>query len=141
MLARSSFGTAGANVPAILRAIVACGWFGIQTFIGGEAVKTFINALWPSFAALGGDTRILGLSIPSAITFGIFWILNIAIILVGMNAVRVFENWAAPLVLVMAGALCVGGQRCRRRRPELDQPSKFQTTGDFWRVFVPSRRA
>lgn len=139
VLARSSFGTSGANVPAVLRAIVACGWFGIQTFIGGEAVKTFINALWPSFATLGGDARILGLSIPSAITFGIFWVLNIAIILVGMNAVRVFENWAAPLVLVMAAALLIwavgaaGGVG-----PMLDQPSKFQSAGDFWKVFVPS---
>lgn len=53
VLARSSFGTKGANIPAVLRAIVACGWFGIQTFIGGEAVKTFIEAIWPFYAHLG----------------------------------------------------------------------------------------
>src|SRR5215468_6674045 len=67
VLARSSFGTSGANIPAILRAIVACGWFGIQTFIGGEAVKTFVSAVWPAFADLGGDATLLGLSLPSAI--------------------------------------------------------------------------
>src|SRR5499427_5318542 len=47
VFARAAFGTTGANVPAILRAIVACGWFGIQTFIGGQALRTFIEALWP----------------------------------------------------------------------------------------------
>src|SRR6187401_2661855 len=59
VLARSSFGTQGANVPAVLRAIVACGWFGIQTFIGGEALKTFIVAIAPGFGTLGGDFAIL----------------------------------------------------------------------------------
>src|SRR6059058_1150125 len=54
VFSRASFGTRGANVPAILRAIVACGWFGIQTWIGGEAVRTFVEALWPGFATLGG---------------------------------------------------------------------------------------
>jgi NCS1 family nucleobase:cation symporter-1 len=53
VLARSAFGTSGANIPAVLRAIVACGWFGIQAFIGGEAVKTFIEAVWPGYAHLG----------------------------------------------------------------------------------------
>src|SRR6188474_2380510 len=72
VLARSSFGTLGANVPAVLRAIVACGWFGIQTYIGGEAVKTFIASIWPGFAHIGGDASLLGLSLPSALTFALF---------------------------------------------------------------------
>jgi len=140
VLARASFGTAGANVPALLRAVVACGWFGIQTFIGGEAVKTFIEAMWPSYATLGGGMHILpGLSLPSAITFFIFWALNIYIIFRGMNAVRIFENWAAPIVLVMAAVLLVyvvtkaGGVG-----PMLSEPSKFSTLGAFWKVFIPS---
>jgi NCS1 family nucleobase:cation symporter-1 len=142
VLARSSFGTVGANVPAILRAIVACGWFGIQTFIGGEAVKTFVQTLWPGFATLGGDLSLLGLSLPSAITFLIFWALNIFIIYRGMNAVRIFENWAAPIVLVMAAVLMgyvvyeAGGVGSM-----LTKPSQFATTGDFWRVFIPSLTA
>ncbi len=139
VLARASFGTAGANMPAVLRAIVACGWFGIQTFIGGEAVKTFIEAIGPAFGQLGGGVTILGLSIPSAITFAIFWALNIFIIYRGMNAVRVFENWAAPLVLVMAAVLLIWAVgRAGGVGPMLDQPSKFNTVGEFWKVFVPS---
>jgi len=139
VLARASFGTVGANIPAVLRAIVACGWFGIQTFIGGEAVKTFIEAVWPGYAQLGGDFRLLGLSLPSALTFLAFWALNIFIIVKGMNAVRVFENIAAPLVLVMAAVLlfwAVG--RAGGMGPMISQPSKFATFGEFWKVFVPS---
>lgn len=139
VLARSSFGTVGANVPAVLRAVVACGWFGIQTFIGGEALKTFIEAIWPSFGQLAVGTSLLGLSIPSAITFAFFWALNILIIYRGMNAVRVFENWAAPLVMVMAAVLLAWAvNRAGGIGPMLSQPSKFQTVGEFWKVFVPS---
>ena len=139
VLARASFGTLGANVPAVLRAVVACGWFGIQTFIGGEAVKTFLVALWPGFGTLGGEATLLGLSLSSAITFLLFWALNIFIIYRGMNAVRVFENWAAPLVLVMAAVLLVWAVgRAGGLGPMLSQPSKFQSFGEFWVVFVPS---
>jgi NCS1 family nucleobase:cation symporter-1 len=139
VLARSSFGTKGANVPAVLRAIVACGWFGIQTFIGGEAVKTFVEALWPGYATLGGGASLLGLSLPSALTFLAFWALNIVIILRGMNAVRVFENWAAPLVLVMAAVLLIWAVgRAGGVGPMLEQPSRFTTLAEFWKVFVPS---
>ncbi len=139
VLARASFGTMGANVPAILRAIVACGWFGIQTYIGGEAVRTFLVALWPTFAGLGGDATIMGLGVPSAITFGIFWLINIAIILFGMNAVRIFENWSAPLVLIMAGWLLWWiVSRAGGLGPMFDRPSSFATNADFWKVFVPS---
>ena len=139
VLARSAFGTTGANVPAVLRAIVACGWFGIQTFIGGEAVRTFIEALWPAFATLGGGLTLAGLSVPSAITFFVFWALNIWIIYRGMDAVRVFENWAAPIVLVMAAALLVWVVgRAGGVGPMLTAPSKFATFGEFWAVFIPS---
>src|SRR5262245_47802843 len=142
VLARASFGTTGANIPAVLRALVACGWFGIQTFIGGEAVRTFIEALWPRFAEIGEYNEFLGLSAPSAITFFVFWALNILIIYRGMNAVRIFENWAAPIVLVMAAVLLgwalwkAGGVG-----PLLDQPSKFHSFGEFWEVFMPQLTA
>jgi NCS1 family nucleobase:cation symporter-1 len=139
VLVRASFGTLGANVPAMLRAIVACGWFGIQTFIGGEAVKTFLLALWPAFGDLGGGATVLGLSLPSALTFLVFWALNIFIIYRGMNAVRVFENWAAPLVLVMAAALLVWVVgRAGGLGPMLEAPSRLGSLAAFWPVFVPS---
>jgi NCS1 family nucleobase:cation symporter-1 len=139
VLARSSFGTVGANVPALLRAVVACGWFGIQTYIGGEAVRTFLVAAWPAFDQVGGGAMILGLGIPSAITFMIFWSINILIVLVGMNAVRVFENWSAPLILLMGAWLLIWMvSRAGGLGPMFDRPSSFATNADFWKVFVPS---
>ncbi|MCX5639915.1 MAG: NCS1 family nucleobase:cation symporter-1, partial [Planctomycetota bacterium] len=139
VLARSSFGTVGANVPALLRAVVACGWFGIQTYIGGEAVRTFLVAAWPAFDQVGGGAMILGLGIPSAITFMIFWSINIVIVLVGMNAVRVFENWSAPLILLMGVWLLIWMvSRAGGLGPMFDRPSSFATNTDFWKVFVPS---
>lgn len=142
VLARASFGTRGANVPAILRALVACGWFGIQTWIGGEAVRVFVVALWPGFAELGGGERFAGLALPSAITFLVFWSINVWIIWRGMEAVRVFENWAAPIVLVMALALLVWVvARAGSFGPLISQPSRFGSLGEFWPVFVPALTA
>ncbi|MBK8942298.1 MAG: NCS1 family nucleobase:cation symporter-1 [Polyangiaceae bacterium] len=139
VLARSSFGTRGANVPAFLRAIVVCGWFGINVYFGGEGIKTFAAVVWFVFGTFGGDATLLGLSVPSAISFMIFWTLNIVIILRGMNAVRVFENWAAPIVLVMALVLLVWVvSKAGGFGPMLSQPSKFHTFGEFWVAFVPA---
>jgi NCS1 family nucleobase:cation symporter-1 len=142
VLARAAFGTRGANVPAVLRAVVACGWFGIQAFIGGEALKTFVVALWPGFDGLGGGVTLLGLALPSALTFFLFWALNLLVIYRGMNAIRIFENWAAPLVLVMALALLIWAvRRAEGLGPVLQHPSRFHSLGDFWKVFVPSLTA
>jgi NCS1 family nucleobase:cation symporter-1 len=139
VLARASFGTAGANLPAVLRAIVACGWFGIQTYLGGEAVRSFVVAVWPGFAQIGGGATFAGLSVPSAITFMTFWAINIFIIYRGMNAVRVFENWAAPIVLVLAVALLVWAvDRAGGLGPVMDEPSQFHSLAEFWPVFIPS---
>jgi nucleobase:cation symporter-1, NCS1 family len=142
VLARSSFGTVGANVPAMLRAIVACGWFGIQTYIGGEAMRTFVVAVWPDFATLGSGSTLLGLSIPSAITFACFWLVNMAIIFYGMNAVRIFENWSAPLILIMGAWLLVWiVGRAGGLGDMLTRPSSFADASSFWKVFVPSLTA
>jgi len=142
VLARASFGTVGANIPAVLRAFVACGWFGINAYIGGEALKTFLLTFWPGFAAVGGGADLAGLSVPSAITFAVFWAMNIFIIYRGMNAVRVFENWAAPIVLVLAVVL-LGWVVARADGvgPLLHHPSKFTTLGEFWPVFIPALTA
>ena len=92
VLCRSSFGVWGANFPAILRALVACGWFGIQTWIGGAAVDKLLLVSFDSWHAVPHHDMLC---------FFLFWALNIAIICKGMNAVRWFEGWAAPAVLVV----------------------------------------
>jgi nucleobase:cation symporter-1, NCS1 family len=138
VLARASFGTTGANIPAMLRAVVACGWFGINTYFGGEGVSAVITTIWPGWEMLGGGVTVLGYALPHFLAFMIFWALNVWIIFRGMDAVRVFENWAAPLVLVMAAVLLVWVvMKAGGLGPMLDAPSKFETTGDFFLVFFP----
>ena len=92
VLCRSSFGVFGANIPAILRALVACGWFGIQTWIGGEALDRLLRVTFTVWGQVPYHTMLC---------FYLFWILNIWIIWKGMDAVRWFEGWAAPAVLVV----------------------------------------
>jgi NCS1 family nucleobase:cation symporter-1 len=138
VLARASFGAAGANVPAMLRALVACGWFGINTYFGGEGVSAVLTTIWPGWETLGGALSVIGYPLPHFLAFMIFWALNVWIIFRGMDAVRVFENWAAPLVLVMAAVLLAWiVAKAGGLGPMLSQPSQFASTGDFLVAFFP----
>jgi nucleobase:cation symporter-1, NCS1 family len=96
VLCRASFGVRGANVPAMLRAIVACGWFGIQTLIGGLALDALMRAAWPGWASLPS---------PAAIAFMAFWLIQVVIILRGTEGIRILESWSAPLLLAGGVAL------------------------------------
>jgi NCS1 family nucleobase:cation symporter-1 len=141
VFARAAYGTVGSNVPALMRAIVACGWFGIQAWIGGEALNTFFTSVIPGWhnllgAGFGGYTTTDWLS------FLLFWSLNVAIIYRGMDLLRAVENWAAPFVLVMTGLLLVWAvTEAKGFGPLLAQPGKFQSLGEFLPVFFPSLTA
>ncbi len=106
VLCRAAFGVRGANVPAILRAIVACGWFGIQTWIGALALQTLLTAAWPPWAAVPGAIWI---------SFAIFWLVQVAIIIRGLEGIKLLEAWSAPLLLGRRRAAAVVGDRQRRR--------------------------
>ncbi len=134
---RASFGLRGANLAAILRALIACGWFGIQTWIGGEGIYTLAGAIignsWTGASHLGGYPWTQWLS------FGIFWVVEMAIILRGMDTLRRFENWAAPFVLVVAIALLAYmAVKAHGFGSILSQPSKLGWGHRFWPVFFPS---
>jgi NCS1 family nucleobase:cation symporter-1 len=130
VFARASFGVLGANVPAVLRALVACGWFGIQTWIGGEAINAMVVALVPSWAHFAGA---------QAICFIFFWLLNVAVILRGIETIRFLQGVSAPLLLVMGLALLLwAGARAGGFGPMLATPSKFNTFGEFFKFFIPS---
>ena len=106
VLARASFGVLGANVAAVLRALVACGWFGIQTWIGGEAINTLLTTLAPGWAQVGHG---------AAICFLAFWLINLAVILKGIEYIRFLQGISAPILLgsrsLTAGmGLQVGGR-------------------------------
>jgi NCS1 family nucleobase:cation symporter-1 len=130
VLVRSSFGVRGANVPAVLRALVACGWFGIQSWIGGQAIYAMVQVLWPAAAS---NTWALW------ICFFLFWLLNIFVIWRGIETIRFLEGISAPFMLGV-GLLLLWWitRKAGGLGPVLRSPSKFQTTGEFLRFFVPS---
>jgi len=140
VFARAFYGVVGANLAAILRALVACGWFGIQTWIGGQGVYLIVGKLaghgWINAASLGGQPWTLWLS------FAVFWVVQIGIIWRGMDAVRRFENWAAPAVLVVFAALLIYiAVKAGGFGPLLSQPSHLGWGSGFWAVFWPSLMA
>src|SRR5438874_3021219 len=141
VFARAAYGAFGSNVPALMRALVACGWFGIQAWIGGEAVNTFFRTIVPGWPTLLG-AGLLGHSTTEWLSFLLFWSLNVYIIYRGMDLVREVENWAAPFVLVMTAILLWWAvSRANGFGPLLSHPGKFRTFGEFWPVFVPSLTA
>jgi nucleobase:cation symporter-1, NCS1 family len=141
VFARAAYGTAGSNLPALMRALVACGWFGIQAWIGGEALQTFFAALIPGWPTLLG-AGFAGHSGTEWLSFLLFWGLNIWIIYRGMDLLRKVENWAAPYVLVVTLLLLVWAVKAAHGfGPLLSQPGKFPTMQSFLPVFVPSLTA
>jgi NCS1 family nucleobase:cation symporter-1 len=126
---RASFGLRGANIPAMLRAVVACGWFGIQTWLGGQAIDAMVNVLWPSAAAMSWVLWVCFLG---------FWLLNMAVVWKGVESIRFLQSFSAPFMLVMSLVLLffmlrkAGGWG-----PMLAAPSKFKSTGSFLHFFFP----
>jgi NCS1 family nucleobase:cation symporter-1 len=141
VFARASYGTIGSNLPALMRALVACGWFGIQAWIGGQALQTFFSAIFPGWHTLLGGP--VGGHTPTEwISFLLFWGLNIYIIYRGMDLLRHVENWAAPFVLVMTAVL-LGWALWRAGGVGflLHEPGKFQSWSEFRKIFIPSLTA
>lgn len=134
---RSSFGTKGANIPAMLRAIVACGWFGIQTWIGGASLYNIIRAWNPSLPEI--DSSSLFPQALPMICFLIFWALNMLIIYLGVESIKKLLVFKAFFLPVAALALLVWAiVAARGLGPILNQPSKFATSADFWSYFFPA---
>jgi len=130
VLVRASFGVRGANVPAVLRALVACGWFGIQTWIGGQAINSMVVILSPGWAHFEGGKWIC---------FFAFWVLNILVILRGIETIKFLEGIGAPFMLAV-GLLLLWWVTSKAGGfgPVLSAPSKFHTTGEFLEFFIPS---
>ncbi len=140
VLARVSFGVRGANVPAMLRAIVACGWFGIQTWIGGFALYQMLKAWYPSVENLPQifpDS--FSLQTGPAITFFIFWLLNMYVIKLGVESIRkllVFKAFFLPFAALALLFWAISA--AHGLGPILAQPSKFNNSSEFWKFFFPA---
>ncbi|UTY56189.1 NCS1 family nucleobase:cation symporter-1 [Massilia sp. erpn] len=145
VLARASFGTAGARLPALMRAIVACGWYGIQTWFGGQMIYTLLGVL------MGGEiggAKISGLGINGAqlLCFLAFWAIQFWYIVHGMDAIRKLETYTAPLKILICFVLLYWVyEKAGGFGPLLDQPSQFveggKKAGQFWPTFWPSLTA
>jgi nucleobase:cation symporter-1, NCS1 family len=133
VLARASFGVLGANVAAVLRALVACGWFGIQTWIGGEAISTMIATLAPGWRQVPYNT---------AICFVAFWLINLAVILKGIEYIRFLQGISAPVLLAVGLLLLAWAYRSAGGfGPMLAAPSRFANFPDFLKFLVPALNA
>ncbi|MBS1731775.1 MAG: NCS1 family nucleobase:cation symporter-1 [Bacteroidetes bacterium] len=134
---RASFGTRGANIPAMLRAIVACGWFGIQTWIGGASLYNILRAWNPSLAEID-NSSLFPQALPM-ICFFVFWALNMFIIYLGVDSIKKLLVFKAFFLPIAALALLVWAIIAAKGfGPILNQPSKFETTTAFWNYFFPA---
>jgi len=145
VLLRSSFGTIGARLPGMLRGLVACGWFGIQTWVGGFAIYQILNAI-SGQAFVGDALPFIDIDTAQFVCFLVFWAIQVYFIAKGIESIRWLETLAAPFLILSALALLGwaymngGGFGTL-----LSQPSEFVTggsrEGEFWRVFWPSLTA
>ncbi|MCB9730085.1 MAG: NCS1 family nucleobase:cation symporter-1 [Deltaproteobacteria bacterium] len=142
VLARASFGIQGAHIPALLRALVACGWFGIQTWVGGAAIYQLLEAFAPGTFA-GTALPFLDINITQLLCFLGFWALQIVIVWKGVESIRLLETLAAPFLIVMGLALLAWAYvKAGGFGTMLEAPSQFAPggpkEGQFWHVFFPS---
>jgi nucleobase:cation symporter-1, NCS1 family len=130
---RAPFGVRGANLAAILRAVVACGWFGIQSWIGGTAIDAMLVVIWPRAA---GNAAILW------VCFLGFWLLNMVVVWRGVESIRRLQAFGAPFMFIMAAALLIWVRmKAGSFGSMLSTPSRFHSTREFLRVFFPSLTA
>lgn len=140
VFARASFGVRGANIPAMLRAIVACGWFGIQAWIGGYALYLMLRLWFPGLDNLPQPFQnSLGLATGPAVSFLFFWLLNVVVVYLGVDSIKkllVFKAFFLPLAalaLLFWAIAEVDGFG-----PVLSQPARFASDAEFWRFFFPA---
>jgi NCS1 family nucleobase:cation symporter-1 len=137
VLCRASFGTKGANIPAILRAIVACGWFGIQTWIGGTAIDALLSIMWSSWSNLAGGAGFIGVPLHTWIAFFFFWTVQVFIIVKGIEGIKYLETWSAPLLLLGGLVLLVWASwKAGGLGRVLSESSALQKQQNaFWSIF------
>ncbi len=142
---RASFGTVGANIPALMRAVVACGWFGIQTWIGGMAIFKIMAVFFPSLNDPASPLahHFLGISTAQFVCFMGFWVINMIVVYRGIDSIRVLLQIKAPLLIALGLILLAWAYRAAGGfGPILSQPSQFEIgqpkAGQFWVYFFPA---
>lgn len=142
---RAAFGLRGAHVPSLLRSLVACGWFGIQTWIGGTAIHAMLIIIWPAWRELGGAWSWMGNSLPEYLAFLIFWLANLYFVWAGTESIKWLETIAAPFLLIVGLVLLgwavseVGGLATILRQSDrlVQSEGAASGAGFFFSVFLP----
>ena len=130
---RASFGVRGANIPSLMRAGVACGWFGIQSWIGGSAIHSMLLIIWPALTQVDWSLWACFLG---------FWLLNMIVVWRGVESIRFLQGFAAPFMFLMAVVLIVFVRiKAGSFGTMLATPSRFHTWHTFWPVFIPALTA
>lgn len=140
VFSRASFGVKGSNIPALLRAAVACGWFGIQTWIGGATLYTILKVFWPGAESF---PRILpefmGVSLIPFLCFLVFWSLNVFVMWKGIECIKRLETFCAPFLILCGLALLYWAYTSANGFGTLFQtPSRFTGSAEFWAFFFPA---
>jgi NCS1 family nucleobase:cation symporter-1 len=134
VFARAAFGVFGAHVPAVLRAIVACGWFGIQTWVGGVSLYT----LW---MVMTGGTPAETIGLGHFVGFGLFWAINVFFIVKGTESIKFLETWAAPFLIAMGLALLAWGIVKTDGLGAMLAATSPKEPKPFWSLFWPNLTA
>ena len=127
VLLRSSFGVKGSNIPCLIRAVVACGWFGIQTLFGGIAIHILLSNMFDSWAGLGGTGEVIG--------FFIFLVMNLLIVIKGSESIKILETIAAPLLLAVSIGLLMWAYPQISVTELLERPANRPADASFWEYF------
>jgi NCS1 family nucleobase:cation symporter-1 len=127
VLLRSSFGMIGSNVPALIRALIACGWFGIQTTLGGLAVHLLFSAFSDSWAALGSKGEVAG--------FFIFWLVNVWVVIRGPESIKHLEGFAAPMLMAVGIGLILWAWPQASVTELIARPPSRPAEASFWGYF------
>ena len=130
---RASFGIIGSNVPSLIRAVVACGWFGVQTLFGGIAIHLMFSAMFDWWAALGGTGEVIG--------FFIFWVANVVVVIRGSESIKHLEALAAPLLLLVAIGLLFWAVPKISISEVLATPATRPEGASFWGYFMAALTA
>ncbi|HUX80586.1 MAG TPA: NCS1 family nucleobase:cation symporter-1 [Alphaproteobacteria bacterium] len=140
VFARASFGILGSNIPALLRALVACGWFGIQTWIGGTAIYTLVLLLWPEAGGFAGSfAETFGVGIIPFLCFLVFWFMNIFFVWKGVESIKWLETLCSPFLIVGGLALLYWAYSSSDSFTMIFQTaSQFETPSAFYQYFFPA---
>jgi len=143
VLVRASFGINGAHIPSIARSLVACGWFGIQTWIGGAALYTILGVLGVFDPAKDTDLLpVLGITAIQFASFLAFWAIHVVIVIKGVESIKVLETWAAPFLIASGVALLIWALLNVDRPADLfTSQTNYAEGSNFWKVFFPQLTA